>query len=124
MTLSKQPPVLRWKCKLPGFRGLMGIPVFSSWGMKSSNLSSFFVFLDTVDSWPKFDRLVVLNSVSSLKGVLSGIAAVKLAMDYLDCLRLGLTLLPGVLSVIGIVPPNILLMFLLINVGSIGGRVS
>ena len=75
-----------------------------------------------MDSCPKFDRLVVLNSVSSLKGVLSGIAAEKFAMDYLDYLRLAL--LAGVLSIIGIVPPNILLMFLLINVGSIGGRVS
>ena len=85
--------------------------------MKSSNLSSFLAgFLDTtVDSWPKFDLLVVLNSESSLKGDLSGgIAAEKLAIDYLDCLRL--IRFAGVLS-------TIVLMFLLI-VGSMGGRVS
>ena len=84
--------------------------------MKSSNLSSFFAgFLDTVDSWPKFDLLVVLNSESSLKGDLSGgIAAEKLAIDYLDCLRL--IRFAGVLS-------TIVLMFLLIE-GIMGGRES
>ena len=61
--------------------------------MKSSNLSSFlacFDFLETVDSPPKFDRLVVLNSASALllfpKGV---IVAEKPATDYLDCFPVG-----------------------------------